>query len=94
MDDKIARVFADQQEGRWEAKTSSVDERRALLARLRAAVMSQADAAMTALHADLRRPLGDQPDLEVTAVLQDIDQAAAELDQWMAPTLVTGSFGD
>ena len=57
-EDGIARVFDLQRARRWQAKTSSADERRALLLRLRAAVVRHTDDAMAALHADLRRPTG------------------------------------
>jgi aldehyde dehydrogenase (NAD+) len=88
----IARVFDVQRTRRWQAKTSSADERRELLSRLRAAVVRHSADAMAALHADLRRPMTDQPDPEIGVVIHDIDQAMSSLDGWMAPTQVDGSF--
>jgi len=82
------RVFDAQQEHRWSAKQTTAQHRKAILQRLRAEVVSSTDEVITALYDDLGRPPGLSR-AEIGAVLLDIDDALAHLDEWMAPTPVT-----
>jgi aldehyde dehydrogenase (NAD+) len=87
----LRRVFEAQQARRWALKTSTADERRERLSRLRAAVVGHTDEVVQALYDDLRRPPAEAPD-EIAAVTREIDRALDHLDEWMAPTPVTASF--
>ncbi len=89
---EVSRVFGLQRARRWRLKTSTADERRARLLRLRQAVLDHADEVAQALHQDLRRPIAGQMSPEVHVVLKDIDEAVAHLDEWTAPTEVAPSF--
>ena len=88
---EITRVFELQRANRWNRKVSSADDRRERLNRLKSAVLANAQAVDDALVADLRRAHETPMPNEVLAVLGDIEQALAELDDWMAPTPVEPS---
>jgi aldehyde dehydrogenase (NAD+) len=82
------RICDSQRQYRWTAKQTTSDERKAILERLRGAIVANFDAAVDALYADLGRPRGLSK-AEIGAVLHDIDEATRNLDEWMAPTRVT-----
>ncbi len=88
----IARVFALQQAHQWDVKASGADERKAKLARLKAAVESRADAIIAAVLEDTRKPLGEIRVTEVLNVLGNIQRNIDNLDAWMAPTEITPSL--
>jgi len=82
-------IFAAQREHRWVTKASTAAERAAHLTRLREAIVAHLDEIREALHSDLMRPPRPRMPPEVAAVLTDIDQAVAHLEEWMAPAPVT-----
>jgi aldehyde dehydrogenase (NAD+) len=82
------RVFDAQRDHRWVAKQATALDRIATLVRLKTAIVSGTDDVITALHADLGRPRRLSK-TEIAAVLHDIDEAIANIDDWMAPTQVT-----
>src|SRR6185369_2692617 len=82
-------IFAAQREYRWVTKASTAAERAAHLTRLREAIVAHLDEIREALHSDLMRPPRPRMPSEVAAVLTDIDQAVAHLEEWMAPAPVT-----
>jgi aldehyde dehydrogenase (NAD+) len=86
--EEARRIFDLQREHRWITKQTTALERKTILERLRAEVLSSIDEVIGALHADLGRPRGLSK-AEIGAVVQDIDDALADLDEWMAPTPVT-----
>jgi aldehyde dehydrogenase (NAD+) len=86
--EEARRIFDLQREHRWITKQTTALERKTILERLRAEVLSSIDEVIDALHADLGRPRGLSK-AEIGAVVQDIDDALADLDEWMAPTPVT-----
>ena len=81
----IVRVFALQREHRWIAKNTDAEHRKAMLSRLKDAVIQHADDAREALHADLGKPAEEPMMLEVAAILGDIEETLAHLEEWMAP---------
>jgi aldehyde dehydrogenase (NAD+) len=88
---EIARVFALQQARQWDVKASTVDERKAKLARLKAAVEARADDIVGAVQADTRKPEGE---IRVTEVLNVVGNIQLNIDclyEWMQPTEVTPS---
>lgn len=87
----IARIFALQQANQWNVKASSADERKAKLAKLKAAVESHADAIVAAVLADTRKPEAEIRVTEVMGVMGNIQRNIDNLDAWMTPTDVTPS---
>ncbi|WP_238006547.1 aldehyde dehydrogenase family protein [Dactylosporangium sp. AC04546] len=91
MMDDIRRVFDLQRRNKWNLKTSSAEDRRARLRRLRDAIAAHTGELAETLRADLRRPVEGTIPAEARVVLADIDQAIAELEQWMSPVEVEPS---
>jgi aldehyde dehydrogenase (NAD+) len=87
----LVRVFQAQRANRTVLKRRTADQRRAALHRLRAEIVRRATDIDAALHEDMRRPIGGAANMEVGAVLADIDTAVAELAAWMADEPVTPS---
>ena len=89
---EIARVFALQQANQWNVKATSAEERKAKLAKLKAAVEAHADAIIAAVQEDTRKPEGEIRVTEVLNVTSNIQRNIDNLDEWMAPTEVTPSM--
>jgi aldehyde dehydrogenase (NAD+) len=88
---EIARVFDLQREHQWDVKASTADERKAKLARLKAAVEARADEIVAAVREDTRKPEGEIRVTEVLNVLGNIQLNIDSLEEWMTPTEVTPS---
>lgn len=88
----IPRVFAAQREHQWDVKASSAAERKAKLARLKAAVEAHADDIVAAVLEDTRKPENEIRITEVLNVLGNIQRNIDNLDAWMAPTEVQTSM--
>ncbi len=89
---EIARIFAAQQANQWNVKASSAATRKAKLAKLKAAVEAHADDIIAAVLADTRKPEGEIRVTEVLNVTGNIQRNIDNLDQWMAPVMVTPSM--
>lgn len=89
---EIARVFALQQAHQWNVKATSAEERKAKLAKLKAAVEAHTDAIIAAVLEDTRKPAGEIRVTEVLNVTGNIQRNIDNLDAWMAPTEVTPSL--
>ena len=89
---EIARVFALQQQHQWDVKASGAEERKAKLARLKAAVEAHADAIVAAVLEDTRKPEQEIRITEVLNVTANIQRNIDNLDAWMAPTEVQTSL--
>jgi aldehyde dehydrogenase (NAD+) len=87
----LARVFALQQANQWNVKASRADERKAKLARLKAAVEAHADAIVSAVLEDTRKPEAEIRVTEVMGVMGNIQRNINNLDAWMTPTEITPS---
>lgn len=88
----IARIFALQQANQWNVKATSADQRKAKLAKLKAAVEAHTDAIIAAVLEDTRKPLGEIRVTEVLNVTGNIQRNIDNLDAWMTPTEVTPSM--
>src|SRR6478735_4276995 len=88
---EIARVFALQRAHQWEVKATKADERKAKLAKLKAAVEARADEIVAAVLEDTRKPEGEIRVTEVLNVLGNIQLNIDSLEDWMKPTEVTPS---
>ncbi|MEH3107523.1 MAG: aldehyde dehydrogenase family protein [Sphingomonas fennica] len=89
---EIARIFALQQAYQWTVKASGVAERRAKLAKLKAAVEAEADAIVAAVLEDTRKPAGEIRVTEVLNVTANIQRNIDNLESWMTPTEITPSL--
>ena len=88
----ISRIFALQQENQWNVKATTAAERKAKLAKLKAAVEAHADAIIAAVQEDTRKPVGEIRVTEVLNVTSNIQRNIDNLDDWMAPTEITPSL--
>lgn len=89
---EIARIFALQQANQWKVKATGADQRKAKLARLKAAVEAHTDAIIAAVLEDTRKPLGEIRVTEVLNVTGNIQRNIDNLDAWMTPTEVATSM--
>jgi aldehyde dehydrogenase (NAD+) len=89
---EIARVFALQKAHQWDVKASTADERKAKLAKLKAAVEAHADDIVAAVQEDTRKPAGEIRVTEVLGVIGNIQRNIDNLDRWMTPTEITPSL--
>jgi aldehyde dehydrogenase (NAD+) len=89
---EIARVFALQRAHQWDVKASTAAQRKAKLAKLKAAVEAHADEIIAAVQEDTRKPVGEIRVTEVLGVVGNIQRNIDNLDQWMAPTEITPSL--
>lgn len=90
--EEISRVFDLQREHQWDVKASKADERKAKLARLKAAVEAHADDIVAAVRKDTRKPEGEIRVTEVLNVTANIQRNIDNLDEWMKPTEITPSM--
>jgi aldehyde dehydrogenase (NAD+) len=89
---EITRIFALQQVNQWNVKASTASERKAKLAKLKAAVEAHAEQIVTAVLEDTRKPEGEIRVTEVMNVTGNIQRNIDNLDTWMTPTEVTPSM--
>ncbi len=90
--DDIARIFALQQAQQWNVKATGAAERKAKLAKLKAAVEAHADEVIAAVLADTRKPVAEIRITEVLNVVGNIQRNIDNLEAWMTPTAVTPSL--
>ena len=89
---EISRVFDLQREHQWDVKASTAEQRKAKLAKLKAAVEAHADDIIAAVREDTRKPEGEIRVTEVLNVIANIQRNIDNLDEWMKPTEVTPSM--
>ena len=92
MTENIARIFALQQDHQWNVKASTAAERKAKLAKLKAAVEAHANDIIAAVLEDTRKPEGEIRVTEVLNVTGNIQRNIDNLDAWMTPTQITPSL--
>ena len=88
---ELSRVFELQRANQWDVKATTAEERKAKLARLKAAVEARADEIVAAVREDTRKPEGEIRVTEVLNVLGNIQLNIDSLEDWMKPTEVTPS---
>jgi aldehyde dehydrogenase (NAD+) len=89
---EISRVFDLQREHQWEVKASTAEQRKAKLARLKAAVEAHADDIVAAVRKDTRKPEQEIRVTEVLNVTGNIQRNIDNLEEWMKPTEITPSM--
>ena len=84
VSDRLHHVFKIQSQHKWVNKVSTAEQRIEKLLKLKAVVQSREDDLVQALHADLRK---DEEGArgEATPIYGEVDQALAELSNWMTP---------
>jgi len=85
----ISRMFDLQREHQWDVKASTAEQRKAKLARLKAAVEAHADDIVAAVRKDTRKPEGEIRVTEIMNVTNNIQLNIDSLEEWMKPTEVT-----
>jgi acyl-CoA reductase-like NAD-dependent aldehyde dehydrogenase len=76
----IARIFALQQAHQWDVKASTAEQRKAKLAKLKAAVEAHTDDIIAAVQADTRKPATEIRVTEVLNVTANIQRNIDNLD--------------
>ncbi len=89
---EVERVFALQQAHQWDVKASNAEQRKAKLAKLKAAVEAHANDIVSAVLQDTRKPEGEIRVTEVMNITSNIQRNIDNLDEWMKPTEVTPSL--
>lgn len=88
--DTLQRVFETQRVHQWVVRRSSAQQRIDKLEKLKAAIQAREGAVIAALHADLRRNEANSA-IEFNSVYTDIDDAIANIENWMSPVEVATS---
>jgi aldehyde dehydrogenase (NAD+) len=87
----IERVFALQQAHQWEAKSSTAEQRKEKLRKLKSAVEAHADEIVAAVKRDTRKPEPEIRVTEILGVIGNIQRNIDNLDEWMKPVEVVPS---
>ncbi len=88
--DELQGIFELQRIHQWNVRRSSAKQRIAKLEKLKAAIQSREGVVNEALHADLRRN-EESSAIEFNSIYTDVDDAIANLENWMAPVEVPTS---
>jgi aldehyde dehydrogenase (NAD+) len=88
--DELQRTFELQRVHQWTVRRSSAQQRMAKLEKLKAAIQASEGRVNEALHADLGRN-EESSAIEFNSIYADIDDAIANLENWMAPVEVATS---
>lgn len=91
MSTPIERVFALQQAHQWEAKSSTAEQRKEKLRKLKSAVEAHADEIVAAVKQDTRKPEPEIRVTEILGVIGNIQRNIDNLDEWMKPVEVVPS---
>jgi aldehyde dehydrogenase (NAD+) len=87
----MQRIFALQQAQQWVTKSTTAEQRREKLRRLKSAVEAHSDEVVAAVKLDTRKPEGEIRVTELLNVIANIERNINNLDEWMKPVEVTPS---
>jgi aldehyde dehydrogenase (NAD+) len=87
----IERIFALQQAHQWVTKSTTAEERKSKLRKLKAAVEAHSDELVAAVKSDTRKPENEIRVTELLNVIANIDRNINNLDDWMKPVDVPPS---
>jgi aldehyde dehydrogenase (NAD+) len=87
----IERVFALQQAHQWITKSSTAEQRKAKLGKLKSAVEALSDEIVAAVKLDTRKPENEIRVTEILNVIANIERNINNLDEWMQPVEVSPS---
>ncbi len=88
---EIERVFALQQAHQWAVKSSTAEQRKDKLRKLKSAVEAHADELVAAVKQDTRKPENEIRVTELLNVIANIERNINNLDDWMKPIEVRPS---
>ncbi len=91
--DEIQTVFTAQRQHQWVMRRTTAAQRIERLQKLRKAIENHADDIKAALFKDLRKSPDIVESAEMGSVFKEIDDAVANLEQWMAPVDVETELG-
>jgi aldehyde dehydrogenase (NAD+) len=91
---EIERVFALQRAHQWEMKSTTAEQRKEKLRRLKSAVESYADEIVAAVKKDTRKPEHEIRITEIMNAIANIERNISNLDEWMKPTDVVPSLNE
>jgi aldehyde dehydrogenase (NAD+) len=87
----VERTFALQQVQQWVTKSTTAEQRKEKLRKLKAAVEAHGDEIVAAVKQDTRKPENEIRVTELLNVLANIDRNINNLDDWMKPVEVPPS---
>ena len=87
----MERIFALQQAQQWVTKSTTAEQRKEKLRKLRAAVEAHADEILAAVRQDTRKPENEIRITEILNVSANIERNIDNLDDWMKPVEVAPS---
>ena len=87
----MERIFALQQAQQWVTKSTTAEQRKEKLHKLKAAVESHADEILAAVRQDTRKPENEIRITEILNVSANIERNIDNLDDWMKPVEVAPS---
>lgn len=88
----LQRVFNLQRANQWKVKTTSVEQRREKLERLKNAIAARAQDIVAAVRQDTRKPEAEVQHIEVQNLIGNIQRNIDNLEHWMAPIDVKPSL--
>ena len=87
----MERIFALQQAQQWVTKSTTAEQRKEKLRKLKAAVAAHADEILAAVRQDTRKPENEIRITEILNVSANIERNIDNLDDWMKPVEVAPS---
>jgi aldehyde dehydrogenase (NAD+) len=87
----MERIFALQQAQQWVTKSSTAEERKEKLRKLKSAVEAHGDEIVAAVKQDTRKPESEIRVTELLGVMANIERNINNLEEWMKPVEVTPS---
>ena len=87
----IERVFALQQAQQWVTRSTTAEQRKAKLRKLKSAVEAHTDEILAAVKLDTRKPENEIRVTELLNVIANIERNINNLDDWMKPVEVPTS---
>jgi len=87
----MERIFALQQAQQWVTKSTTAEQRKEKLRKLKAAVEAHADEILAAVRQDTRKPENEIRITEILNVSANIERNIDNLDDWMKPVEVAPS---
>ncbi len=88
---EIGRIFALQQAQQWVTKSTTAEQRKAKLRKLKSAVEAHGDEIVAAVKLDTRKPENEIRVTELLNVIANIERNINNLDDWMKPVEVSPS---
>lgn len=89
---ELKRIFEQQKNYQWRIKDTTASQRTQKLLKLKGSILANIDGIRQALASDMRKSVAEI-EAEIGAVLGDIEDAVANLGDWMRPVEIAPSSG-